>query len=73
MIVSNVADATTREGTRFLEGMILNFCSVTGRPVAGFGLKWSLNAQEPVIRQHSSTFGIEPGYKGYRNNEFYKE
>ncbi|CBY33832.1 unnamed protein product [Oikopleura dioica] len=59
MIVSNVVDATTRE--------------VTGRPTPGFGLKWSLNSESPVIRQHSATFGLEPGYKGYRNNEFYKE
>ena len=57
MVVMNAAEGLTREIS-------------AGRPTAGFGLKWSLNAQEPVVRGHAE-MGMKNFDKGYSNKEFY--
>merc|ERR1712110_157056 len=57
LIVSNVADGTVREVT-------------SSRPTPGFGTSWSLNAQEPVVRQHAD-FGMINHDKGYDEKEFF--
>lgn len=57
MIVSNVADGTVREVT-------------DGRPTPGFGLKWSLNSMDPVVRTHTD-FHLKNHDKGYSDKEFY--
>ena len=32
----------------------------SARPTPGFGLKWSLNAEDPVVRTNAD-FGLKPG------------
>ena len=32
----------------------------SARPTPGFGLKWSLNAEDPVVRSNAD-FGLKPG------------
>merc|ERR1712183_992457 len=44
------------------------------RPTPGFGCKWSLNAEDPVIRTYSD-FGLKPGRdydQGYSAKDFYQ-
>ena len=32
----------------------------SARPTPGFGLQWSLNAEDPVVRSYAD-FGLKPG------------
>merc|ERR1739848_464954 len=41
-----------------------------GRPTPGFGLKWSLNQQEPNLRSHTA-MGMKNIDVGYTQKEFY--
>ena len=59
MVVCNVADGTVREVTN-------------SRPTPGFGLKWSLNADDPAIRTHAN-MGLKNFSKGYTQKDFYQE
>ena len=45
---------------------------IPARPTPGFGLKWSLNEQQPTVRSHAD-FGLKNYDKGYTEKDFYSQ
>ena len=45
---------------------------IPARHAPGFGLKWSLNEQEPTVRSHAD-FGLKNYDKGYTEKDFYSQ